>query len=318
MERGPGGLRPTRRGRHHDVPHEPTSVASGLHPVLHVDQPGRRSSATSTSSSPASSATRCTRSARSSPRRRSAGSRAIGRPSMPGPTWAMGSTRTAAAPATRWPSASTRSSDREERGMRSHLLEGKVRHRRSRPVDYATGARCLLRRAGPRRAGRGGPLDPARQPEPAGTRSQFRDADHWPEPATDLRATVLDHLRAEGEDPTGWRITLVTNLRVLGYVFNPASFYLCRDERGRPARGGGRGAQHAPGAPPVHAPVAGPRTAVRRLDGQGLLRVPVHRHGGPVHRARAGRSLAPPDRDQRAPGRRAAPRPRASCSSGGA
>ena len=32
-------------------------------------------------------------------------------------------------------------------------------------------------------------------------------------------------------DPDGWRITLVTNLRVLGYVFNPASFYLCRDER---------------------------------------------------------------------------------------
>jgi DUF1365 family protein len=43
---------------------------------------------------------------------------------------------------------------------------------------------------------------------------------------------VLDHLRAEGEDPTGWRITLVTSLRVLGYVFNPASFFLCRDAAG--------------------------------------------------------------------------------------
>jgi hypothetical protein len=60
----------------------------------------------------------------------------------------------------------------------------------------------------------------------------FRDADHWPRPATDLQATVLDHLRAEGEDPTGWRITLVTNLRILGYVFNPATFYLCRDAAG--------------------------------------------------------------------------------------
>ena len=39
-------------------------------------------------------------------------------------------------------------------------------------------------------------------------------------------------LRTEGEDPTGWRITLVTNPRVLGYVFNPASFYLCRDGDG--------------------------------------------------------------------------------------
>ena len=33
-------------------------------------------------------------------------------------------------------------------------------------------------------------------------------------------------------DPDGWRITLITNLRVFGYVFNPASFYLCRDASG--------------------------------------------------------------------------------------
>ena len=39
-------------------------------------------------------------------------------------------------------------------------------------------------------------------------------------------------LRAEGEDPAGWRVTLVTNLRTLGYVFNPASFFLCRDGEG--------------------------------------------------------------------------------------
>jgi hypothetical protein len=34
-------------------------------------------------------------------------------------------------------------------------------------------------------------------------------------------------------EPDQWQITLVTNLRVLGYVFNPASFYLCRDGDGR-------------------------------------------------------------------------------------
>jgi DUF1365 family protein len=61
---------------------------------------------------------------------------------------------------------------------------------------------------------------------------EFRDADHWPEPAGDLREAVLAHLRTEGEDPDGWRITLVANLRVFGYVFNPASFYLCRDAAG--------------------------------------------------------------------------------------
>lgn len=61
---------------------------------------------------------------------------------------------------------------------------------------------------------------------------EFRDADHWPEPATDLRASVFAHLRSEGEDPSDWQITLVTNPRILGYVFNPASFYLCRDAGG--------------------------------------------------------------------------------------
>lgn len=115
--------------------------------------------------------------------------------------------------------------------MRSHLLEGTVRHRRARPVVYAlehdvyylaldldeldTVDRSLRLLSRNRR-----------------NVLSFRDDDHWPEPATDLRATVLDHLRAEGEDPTGWQVTLVTNPRVLGYVFNPASFYLCRDTGG--------------------------------------------------------------------------------------
>jgi DUF1365 family protein len=61
----------------------------------------------------------------------------------------------------------------------------------------------------------------------------FRDVDHWLPAAPDLRTSVLDHLRAEGvTDPDTWQITLITNVRVLGYVFNPASFYLCRDAEG--------------------------------------------------------------------------------------
>jgi uncharacterized protein len=115
--------------------------------------------------------------------------------------------------------------------MRSHLVEGTVRHRRARPVEYALEHQVFylaldldeldevdrrLRLFGRNRR----------------NVLEFRDSDHWPEPATDIRATVLDHLRAEGEDPTGWRITLVTNPRFLGYVFNPASFYLCRDRSG--------------------------------------------------------------------------------------
>jgi len=115
--------------------------------------------------------------------------------------------------------------------MRSHLLEGKVRHRRSRPVVYALEHDVYYAALDLSE------LDEVDRRLRLVSRNRrnvlaFRDADHWPEPAVDLQATVLDHLRSEGEDPTGWRITLVTNLRVFGYVFNPASFYLCRDGAG--------------------------------------------------------------------------------------
>ncbi len=176
--------------------------------------------------------------------------------------------------------------------MRSHLLEGKVRHRRSRPFVYALEHERLLRRAGPRRARRRRPVAAARSGATArtcwssGTRTTGRSRRRTSAP------TVLAHLRAEGEDPTGWRITLVTNLRVLGYVFNPASFYPVPGRRGHPARGRDRGAQHAPRAPPLHAPAGAARAAPTSVsgDGEGLLRVAVHRHGGPVHGARAGRA----------------------------
>jgi DUF1365 family protein len=114
--------------------------------------------------------------------------------------------------------------------MRSHLLEGVVRHRRTEPA-YELEHRVFYLALDldeldevPRRVrliGRNRP-----------NLLSFRDADHLDPPADDLRAAVHEHLRASGVDPEGWRITLVTNLRVLGYVFNPASFYLCRDPDG--------------------------------------------------------------------------------------
>lgn len=115
--------------------------------------------------------------------------------------------------------------------MRSHLLEGKVRHRRAQPFTYGLehdvwyGALDVdeldavdhrLRLFGRNRR----------------SVAEFRDADHMPEPARDVAAGIRALLRSEGETPDGWRITLVTNLRVMGYVFNPASFFLCRDEVG--------------------------------------------------------------------------------------
>ena len=115
--------------------------------------------------------------------------------------------------------------------MRSHLLEGTVRHRRSQPVVYELEHDVFYVALDLDELDH---VDSRLRLISRNRRNvlQFRDDDHWPIPASDLRATVLDHLRAEGEDPMGWRITLVTNLRVLGYVFNPASFYLCRDAAG--------------------------------------------------------------------------------------
>lgn len=112
--------------------------------------------------------------------------------------------------------------------MRSHLLEGTVRHRRARPFVYELEQDAFYFA-----------LDLAELDEVAGQLRlvghnrpsvvTFRDADHLPTPASDLQADVRAHLRSEGLDPEGWQVTLVTNLRFLGYVFNPASFYLCRD-----------------------------------------------------------------------------------------
>ena len=115
--------------------------------------------------------------------------------------------------------------------MRSHLLEGTVRHRRARPVVYALEHSVYYLA-----------LDLDELPTvdrslrllSRGRRNvlSFRDEDHFDPPATDLAASVRAHLEREGVDPTRWQVTLVANARVLDYVFDPASFYLCRDTGG--------------------------------------------------------------------------------------
>jgi DUF1365 family protein len=115
--------------------------------------------------------------------------------------------------------------------MRSHLLEGKVRHRRSRPFVYELEHDVFylaLDLSELDRIGRLKLLGRNRWRP-----FTFRDDDHWLPPAADLRQSVLGHLRAEAfigvED---WRITLIAYPRVLGHEFNPASFFLCRDPEG--------------------------------------------------------------------------------------
>jgi DUF1365 family protein len=50
----------------------------------------------------------------------------------------------------------------------------------------------------------------------------------------DLKSRVVAHLAAHGVDLTGGRVVLVTLPRVLGYLFNPVSFYFCYDRTGAP------------------------------------------------------------------------------------
>ena len=57
----------------------------------------------------------------------------------------------------------------------------------------------------------------------------FRDSDHMGAPATTLRGAVNARLSARGIDPESVRVSLLTNTRVAGYVFNPVSFYFVRD-----------------------------------------------------------------------------------------
>jgi len=116
--------------------------------------------------------------------------------------------------------------------VRSHILVGKVRHRRARPFTYQlehdVWYAALDTREVERVARRCRLVSHNRRGILA-----FRDADHLVPPASDIDTAIRDELRRAGETPDGWSIVLVTNLRTLGHVFNPASFYLCRDREDR-------------------------------------------------------------------------------------
>ena len=163
--------------------------------------------------------------------------------------------------------------------MRSHLLEGVVRHRRVRPFVYALEHRRLLRRPRPRRARRGAAAGSGRSAGTAGTCCRSATTTTWTRRRTTCGRGCATTCEAKASDPEGWQVTLVTNLRVVGYVFNPASFYLCRDRSGDLRVGHRRGPQHPRRAPPLQPPRRGGRAGLRRLDGQGVLRLALHRDG---------------------------------------
>ena len=49
-----------------------------------------------------------------------------------------------------------------------------------------------------------------------------------------MKENILRYLKSKGVDLPGGKIRLLTNLRVLGYNFNPVSFYFCFDKNEQP------------------------------------------------------------------------------------
>lgn len=61
----------------------------------------------------------------------------------------------------------------------------------------------------------------------------FRDEDHFDGSARGVRASLAAVVRAAGHEPPAGRVEALTSCRVLGYVFNPVSFFYCYDESDR-------------------------------------------------------------------------------------
>ena len=116
--------------------------------------------------------------------------------------------------------------------MRSHLLHGVVRHRRARPFTYGLEHGVFyaaLDLDELDEVDRVAPAVPA-QPPRASSRSATTTTSSRRRPTSARRSSTTCARRARIR--RGWRITLVANLRVAGYVFDPASFFLCRDADG--------------------------------------------------------------------------------------
>ena len=142
--------------------------------------------------------------------------------------------------------------------MRTHLLEGVVRHRRAAPVRVRARARRPLRGARPRRARRRRSVVAAARPEPTAASWSVRDDDHLDPPADGPPGGVprppsgpgrgpdrlADHARHE---PAGARLRLQSGQ------------LLSLSRRRRRASGRGRGGpQHPRRAASLHAAAARP------------------------------------------------------------
>ncbi|WP_040508542.1 DUF1365 domain-containing protein [Leptospira wolffii] len=62
----------------------------------------------------------------------------------------------------------------------------------------------------------------------------FLDRDHMDFGKSGIRENFLEYLRTQGVKEKVEKVTLITNLRLFGYVFNPVSFYFAEGEGGVP------------------------------------------------------------------------------------
>jgi DUF1365 family protein len=110
------------------------------------------------------------------------------------------------------------------------VIDATVVHRRLRPranaFRYRVAYLCLGLEALERAGGRWLKIDRA------GLVS-FRRADHGARDGADLKAWLKDILRGHGlGEVCDGEVVLMTMPRTLGYVFNPVSFWFCRDRAG--------------------------------------------------------------------------------------
>jgi DUF1365 family protein len=106
----------------------------------------------------------------------------------------------------------------------ARLYEVEVRHTRSEPVRHDVRHRSYQWFVD---------LDDLpRLPRGLGRLARFESRDHLGDPTRSLRENVEDYLATHGIDLSGGRITMLTNARSLGYVFNPLTLYWCHDPSG--------------------------------------------------------------------------------------
>lgn len=115
--------------------------------------------------------------------------------------------------------------------MRSRLLSGRLRHRRMSPKSYRFSYGvyyCEFDLGEIREAAR-------RIWFLSYNRFNiisFLDRDHVREPGVTVNDALRAHLSERGMDVSRARVSLLTNTRILGYVFNPVSFYFVRSPSG--------------------------------------------------------------------------------------